>query len=164
MKKTANTQIVTESIELEFVDPQGEATAIEADLVFDPTDPYAITMAFRTGEQEVVWTFGRELLVEGRYVPTGDGDVHVWPCLSSEGKAVVIIELSSPEGEVLVQTETRNVDHFVTAMLDLGARRPGEHLRRLRRRALRAAQRLSFLVHRPAQATNASFDQNDAPR
>ncbi len=117
MKHTTTAQIVTETIELEFVDPQGEATSIDADLVFDPADPYAITMVFQTGVQEVLWTFGRDLLVEGRYKPAGDGDVHVWPCLSSQGCAVVIIELCSPEGELLVQTSTRVVSHFVTAML-----------------------------------------------
>jgi hypothetical protein len=117
MKQTKTAQVVTENVELEFVDPQGEATSIEADLVFDPVDPYAVTMVFRTGVQEVLWTFGRELLIEGRYSPTGDGDVHVWPCLSSEGGAVVIIELCSPDGELLVQADARNVQHFVTAML-----------------------------------------------
>ncbi len=118
MKQTKTAQVVTETVELEFVDPQGEATSIDADLVFDPADPYAATMVFRTGVQEVLWTFGRELLIEGRYSPTGDGDVHVWPCLSSEGGAVVIIELCSPDGELLVQADARNVQHFVTAMLD----------------------------------------------
>ncbi len=117
MKQTKTAQVVTESVELEFVDPQGEASSIEADLVFDPADPYAITMVFRTGVQEVLWTFGRELLVDGRYEPTGDGDVHVWPCLSSDGSAVVIIELCSPDGELLVQAATRGIDRFVTAML-----------------------------------------------
>ena len=115
---TKTAQVVTESVELEFVDPQGEATSIEADLVYDPADPYAVTMVFRTGVQEVLWTFGRELLDGGRYEPTGDGDVHVWPCLSSHGSAVVIIELCSPDGELLVQASSRSVDHFVTAMME----------------------------------------------
>jgi hypothetical protein len=117
MKQIKTAQIVTETVDLEFVDPQGDATSIEADLVFDPADPYAVTMVFRTGVQEVQWTFGRELLVEGRYEPSGDGDVHVWPCLSSEGTAVVIIELCSPDGELLVQAASRRVDQFVNAML-----------------------------------------------
>jgi Streptomyces sporulation and cell division protein, SsgA len=117
MKQTKTAAVVTENVELEFVDPQGESSSIDADLVFDPADPYAVTMVFRTGTQEVLWTFGRELLIEGRYSPSGDGDVHVWPCLSSEGTAVVIIELCSPDGELLVQAGTRTVDHFVTAML-----------------------------------------------
>lgn len=118
MKQTKTAQVVTENVVLEFVDPQGEATSIEADFVFDPADPYAITMVFRTGVQEVRWTFGRELLAEGRYEPTGDGDVHVWPCLSSDGSAVVIIELCSPDGELLVQAGSRSVDNFVDGMLD----------------------------------------------
>lgn len=117
MKQTKTAQVITESVELEFVDPQGEATSIDADLVFDPADPYAVTMVFRTGVQEVLWTFGRELLVEGLYEPTGDGDVHVWPCLSSSGSAVVIIELCSPDGELLVQAGSRVVAGFVAQML-----------------------------------------------
>ena len=117
MKQTKTAQVVTENVALEFVDPAGEATAIDADLVFAPADPYAVTMVFRTGLQEVRWTFGRELLMEGLYEPTGDGDVHVWPCLSSVGTAVVIIELCSPDGELLVQTASRKVTGFVTAML-----------------------------------------------
>lgn len=117
MKQTKTAQVITESVELEFVDPQGESTALEADLVFDPADPFAVTMVFRTGVQEVRWTFGRELLVEGLYEPTGDGDVHVWPCLSSNGSAVVIVELCSPDGELLVQAGSRAVNGFVTKML-----------------------------------------------
>ena len=52
MKQTKTAQVITESVELEFVDPQGDATTIDADLVFDPADPYAVTMVFRTGAQE----------------------------------------------------------------------------------------------------------------
>ncbi len=117
MKQTKTAQVITEGIELEFVDPQGESTALEADLVFDPADPFAVTMVFRTGVQEVRWTFGRDLLVEGLYEPTGDGDVHVWPCLSSNGSAVVIVELCSPDGELLVQAGSRQVNTFVGKML-----------------------------------------------
>ncbi len=117
MKQTKTAEVITENVELEFVDAQGAATAIDADLVFDPADPYAVTMVFRTGVQEVLWTFGRELLVGGLYEPTGDGDVHVWPCLSSSGTAVVIIELCSPDGELLVQASSRKVHSFVMQML-----------------------------------------------
>jgi len=114
-KKTA--QVVTENVELGLVGPQGEAASIESDLVFDPSDPYAVTMVFRTGVQEVRWTFGRELLIGGRFEPTGDGDIRVWPCLSSDGRAVAIIELCSPDGELLVQADSRSVDTFITKML-----------------------------------------------
>lgn len=116
-KHTRTAETITELVDLEFVDQQGEATALQADLVFDPADPFAVTMVFRNSTQEVRWTFGRELLVEGLYEPTGDGDVHVWPCLSSNGTAVVIVELCSPDGELLVQAQSRVVNGFVNRML-----------------------------------------------
>ncbi|WP_051706488.1 SsgA family sporulation/cell division regulator [Nocardioides aequoreus] len=116
-KHTRTAETITELVDLEFVDQQGEATALQADLVFDPADPFAVTMVFRNSTQEVRWTFGRELLVEGLYEPTGDGDVHVWPCLSSNGTAVVIVELCSPDGELLVQAQSRVVNSFVNRML-----------------------------------------------
>jgi hypothetical protein len=42
--------------------------------------------------------------------------VHVWPCLDSEGRAVVIIELCSPDGEALVQARTGDLSTFVERM------------------------------------------------
>src|SRR6476661_5710013 len=109
---------VTQAVTLELIDPTGAVTPIEAELHYDPRDPYAVTTVFMTGASSVRWTFGRELLCEGLYEPSGDGDVHVWPCLSSDGSAVVIIELCSPDGELLVQTGSRSVARFVTTMLD----------------------------------------------
>jgi hypothetical protein len=40
----------------------------------------------------------------------------VWPCLDSEGHAVVIIELCSPDGEALVQARTGDLNSFVERM------------------------------------------------
>src|SRR4051795_10779116 len=118
MKQTKTAQVVTENVELEFGDPQGEATSIAPALVFHPASPYAVTMVFRTGVQEVLWTFGRELLVEGLFEPTGYGDGPVWSSLSSVASPLVIIELCSPDGELLVQASSRSVTTFVRSMLD----------------------------------------------
>jgi sporulation and cell division protein SsgA len=107
---------VTQSVQLELIDPSGTATPIEAELRYDATDPFAVTTVFMTGHSEVRWTFGRELLAEGLYEPAGDGDVHVWPCLDSRGHAVVIIELCSPDGEALVQARTGDLRSFVDRM------------------------------------------------
>ena len=65
-------------------------------LTMDPGKLEAATTVFMTGTNTVRWTFGRELLCEGLYEPSGDGDVHVWPCLDSDGRAVVIIEPAPP--------------------------------------------------------------------
>ena len=107
---------VTQSVTLELIDPTGGITPIEAELHYDPTDPYAVTTVFMTGSTQVRWTFGRDLLAQGLYEPTGDGDVHVWPCLDSDGHAVVIIELCSPDGEALVQARTGDLSTFVDRM------------------------------------------------
>jgi len=107
---------VTQSVTLELIDPTGAVTPIEAELHYDPRDPYAVTTVFLTGASQVRWTFGRELLCEGLYEPSGDGDVHVWPCLDSDGHAVVIIELCSPDGEALVQARTGDLSGFVDRM------------------------------------------------
>ena len=109
---------VTQAVTLELIDHTGAVTPIESELHYDPRDPYAVTAVFMTGASQVRWTFGRDLLLEGLYEPSGDGDVHVWPCLDSDGHAVVIIELCSPDGELLVQAGSRNVTGFVQAMLD----------------------------------------------
>ena len=107
---------VTQPVVLELIDPTGAATPIEAELQYDPRDPYAVTTVFMTGASQVRWTFGRDLLREGLYEPCGDGDVHVWPCLDSHGHAVVIIELCSPDGEALVQAKTGDLSSFVERM------------------------------------------------
>jgi hypothetical protein len=114
--KNITTLTVTQAVHLELIDSSGAATPIEAELRYDPADPYAVTTVFMTGASQVRWTFGRELLAEGLYEPSGDGDVHVWPCLDSSGHAVVIIELCSPDGEALVQAKTGDLRRFVDRM------------------------------------------------
>ncbi|HET6626813.1 MAG TPA: SsgA family sporulation/cell division regulator [Nocardioidaceae bacterium] len=107
---------VTQPVSLELIDATGASTPIEAELHYDPRDPYAVTTVFMTGHSQVCWTFGRELLAQGLYEPSGDGDVHVWPCLDADGHAVVIIELCSPDGEALVQAKTGDLRSFVDRM------------------------------------------------
>jgi hypothetical protein len=107
---------LTQPMTLELIDPTGAVTPIDAELHYDPRDPYAVTTVFMTGAGQVRWTFGRDLLVEGVYEPVGDGDVHVWPCLDSDGHAVVIIELCSPDGEALVQPRAGDLSRFVDRM------------------------------------------------
>jgi Streptomyces sporulation and cell division protein, SsgA len=118
MDNTMNTApvTVTQPLRLDLIDTSGAAVPIEAELRYDATDPYAVTAVFMTGHSDVRWTFGRDLLAEGLYEPSGDGDVHVWPCLDSQGHAVVIIELCSPDGEALVQARTGDLRRFVDRM------------------------------------------------
>jgi len=108
--------IVSQAVTLELIDSTGASTPLEAELQYDPRDPYAVTTVFMTGRSQVRWTFGRDLLAAGLYEPSGDGDVHVWLCLDADGHAVVIVELCSPDGEALVQAKTGDLSAFVERM------------------------------------------------
>jgi hypothetical protein len=110
---------VTKSMTLDLIDATGAATPLETELSYNPADPFAVTATFVTVAGEVRWTFGRDLLIGGLYEPTGDGDVHVWPCLDNDAHAVVMIELCSPDGEALVQARTVDITAFVEAMTHL---------------------------------------------
>ncbi len=107
---------VTQVVTLELIDVNGTPSALETEFSYDPQDPFAVSATFMTIAGQVRWTFGRDLLIGGLYEPTGDGDVHVWPCLDNEAHSVVIIELCSPDGEALVQGRTADIAAFVERM------------------------------------------------
>jgi len=111
------TDVITQDIVMECVDAAGNVTTLDASLGYDPADPYAVTATFRTAAGGVVWTFARDLLSRGLTTPTGEGDVHVWPCLDANGRAVVIVELTSPDGELVAQARTSDVYRFVSRAL-----------------------------------------------
>ena len=92
---------------------------IAVTLTFDPVDPWAVTLSLYAGPAPVRWTFARDLLVEGLHEPTGEGDVLILPGVDDDGRAVVEVELRSPDGVLLGQLPTREVSSFVGAALDV---------------------------------------------
>jgi hypothetical protein len=107
---------IIQAVTLELIDLNGAVTPIDAELRYDPRDPYAATVVFMTPSRTVRWTFGRDLLRTGLDEPSGDGDVHVWPCLDCDGRAVVIIELCSADGDALIQAKPGDLTGFVEQM------------------------------------------------
>ncbi len=101
------------TVRMELLDGQEPGLKVEAELVYDAQDPYAVTIVFDTVRGPVRWMLARELLSQGWLEPSGDGDVHVWPCLSSAGCAVTMIELCSPTGDVVLQADTGDVLAFL---------------------------------------------------
>lgn len=88
-----------------------------AEFQYDPADPFAVSMVLDSIWGAVQWTFARELILNGRFKPTGDGDVHVWPCLDADGAAVVIVELHSGSGATVLQFPARAVHEFASSCL-----------------------------------------------
>ena len=113
-------QEIKQDVTFEFIDEDcGESHDLDSTLIYDTADPFAITIEFRNGVNKVRWTFGRDIFCDGIYEPTGEGDVHIWPCLSSGGEAVTVIELCSPDGQLLVQASSRELTDFRLKMLAL---------------------------------------------
>lgn len=98
---------------VECMDDRGVRHQLDVVLGYRRTDPYAVTMTFLTGSGDLTWTFGRDLLVHGINIPTGQGDVHVAPSIGSNGRSVVHIELTSPDGHLVLQAKAEDVTEFL---------------------------------------------------
>ncbi|HET6908074.1 MAG TPA: SsgA family sporulation/cell division regulator [Mycobacteriales bacterium] len=105
---------VTAEIELRLVVPGSPSLPVRADVAYDHGDPYAVRVAFHTGNTDTVeWTFARALLTDGVTHPVGEGDVQVWPSHSG-GRPVVCISLSSPSGRAMFEAPLAALVEFLT--------------------------------------------------
>lgn len=110
---------VAVDLTVETVDEQGVLHHIDAVLGYRRSDPYAVTMTFLTATGNLTWTYGRDLLVVGLHAPTGQGDVQVAPAIGPSGRAVVLIELTSPDGHLVLQARTDEVGDFIARTVEV---------------------------------------------
>jgi hypothetical protein len=104
--------VIRHRLVLELAGPESP-TSLDAELRYDPTDPYAVTLALVRDDDEVVWVFARDLMLSGVTEPAGLGDVHVFPSVDADGSAVVAIVLRGPTGEALLTGRTRDFLSFL---------------------------------------------------
>ena len=100
-------------ITVECMDERGIRHEIDTVLGYSSSDPFAVAMTFITGEGNLVWTFGRDLLMRGTESPVGEGYVHVAPAIGVSGRAMVSIELSSPDGHLVLLARSSDINDFV---------------------------------------------------
>jgi hypothetical protein len=107
---------VSTELQLRLVVAGAASLPVRAGLRYDIADPYAVQVAFHTGngtDGEVVeWTFARQLLTDGVSAPVGEGDVQVWPSASA-GLPVVCLSLSSPSGKALFEVPLPELVDFL---------------------------------------------------
>jgi hypothetical protein len=115
--------IISADLELVLVLGGDNAVVVPTTLEYDIDTPYAVSAVFRTSDGDVVWIFGRELLDEGMYAPSGEGDVTVWPATSYD-RHVVCLSLASPSGSALLEADPAPLRAFLDATFDLVP--PGE--------------------------------------
>jgi hypothetical protein len=104
-------------ITLQLVGPHSW-TEVPARLGYDPTDPFAVRIAFGepgenalNGSDGIAWLVSRELLRAGLNRPSGEGDVRIWPTRSS-GDAL-FLHLRAPSGEALFEMSRAAVAAFL---------------------------------------------------
>ncbi|MGW1076849.1 SsgA family sporulation/cell division regulator [Streptomyces sp. NPDC002537] len=121
--------VVERELEIDLVLSPDRTVPVPCRLSYRTADPYAVNITFHvTSDSPVSWTFARELLMEGLFRPAGHGDVRVWPT-TAQGRSVVCMALSSPDGDALLEAP----DRAVTAWLErtLRAVAPGSEPERL---------------------------------
>jgi hypothetical protein len=91
--------VLARHLRMVLVSEAGPNQPIPAQLRYVASDPYAVALLLGDPARPTEWIFARELLQEGLSEPSGDGDVRVWPFPGESGKAVLLIELVSPDGE-----------------------------------------------------------------
>ncbi len=106
---------VRTSLELRLVVPGGPCLPVVADLSYAANDPWAVTVAFQTGGEGdgvVEWMFARQLLTDGLAGTVGEGDVRVWPAVSS-GERVLNLAMASPSGSALFEIDRDALMEFL---------------------------------------------------
>ena len=112
---TAHHDTISTDLALQLVVPGAASLPVLAGVRYDPSDPYAVHVGFRTGGDDVVeWTFARQLLTDGVTRSVGEGDVQVWPS-HADGAAVVCLSLSSPSGRALFEVPLTELVQFLSA-------------------------------------------------
>ncbi|MGV9644802.1 SsgA family sporulation/cell division regulator [Streptomyces sp. NPDC004822] len=113
----SHTVVVERELELRLILSPERSVPVPARLGYHSDDPYAVHVTFHiTSAQPVHWTFSRDLLIEGVFRPCGHGDVRVWPT-KSEGRAVVLMALSSPDGDALLEAPAAQVSAWLERTL-----------------------------------------------
>ncbi len=107
-------------ITLQLVGPQSW-TEVPALLCYEPTDPFAVRIAFGdvvdendlvdVEEGAIAWLVSRELLQSGLDRPSGEGDVRVWPARGATD--VLFLHLRAPSGEALFELSRATVAAFL---------------------------------------------------
>ncbi|MGD3111086.1 SsgA family sporulation/cell division regulator [Streptomyces sp. YGL11-2] len=109
--------VVERELELGMVLSPERTIPVPARLAYRTDDPYAVHVTFHVGSDSPVnWTFARELLVEGVFRPSGEGDVRVWPT-KLDGRSLVCMALASPDGDALLEAPAAAVSAWLERTL-----------------------------------------------
>lgn len=110
--------IVTQQLSVRCLAP-GPSRELEAEFRYDAADPYAVAMTFLLGDTLLRVELDRSVLAQGVTDPAGEGDICLWPHVTDEGRAVVVLSLCSATGELVGEVRTNQLYRFLTRTLAL---------------------------------------------
>lgn len=93
---------------LSLLQDGGPGIALDGELRYDVTDPYAVHLVIGGPDRPTSWIFARELLVDGQLGTAGLGDIQVWPASTEEGP-VLLVELATDEVEAVLSLRLSDV-------------------------------------------------------
>ncbi len=112
--------ILVSEVRMTCLESPGERGGqLPVSLVYDPEDPYAVALVFHAADGDVTWMVARELLVTGANSPVGDGDVMIWPALTTTLEEAMVIRLQAPSGRLVLRLEMADLDDFLGRSLSL---------------------------------------------
>jgi sporulation and cell division protein SsgA len=94
----------------------GAVTPVTTRWTYDPTEPFAVTVAFATERGHwVEWVFARDLLIDGLHEPTGDGDLRVSPDIEPD---LLVLEIFAPSGSAAFTLDREDTMDFLARTLE----------------------------------------------
>lgn len=114
----SSSRVLTQQLSVRCIAP-GPPRDIDAEFRYDTDDPFAVGLAFDLGDDVLRWDLARSVLARGMTDPSGEGDVCLWPHVTDEGRAVVVVSLVSADGELVGEVRTNELYRFITRTLAL---------------------------------------------
>lgn len=110
--------VVSQLLTVRLLAP-GRPADVEADFCYDPAEPYAVTITFHDQVVAARPELARSSLARGITEPVGGGRLSLWPSLTSEGRAIVVMSASSPDGDLVCEIRTNQLHRFLTRTFTL---------------------------------------------
>jgi len=104
--------IVSQLLTVRLLAP-GRPTDVEADFWYDPVDPYAVRVTFHSEDVTFRPEVARSSLTRGIAEPVGGGRISLWPSVTAEGRAVVVMSVTSPHGDLVCEIRTNQLHRFL---------------------------------------------------
>ena len=108
-------QVTTRQIQLTLLTIGDADCVVPGTFRHEPRDPYAVRVGLHIDGCLVEWIMARELLQAGLVDMAGLGDVCVHPGIDEQGRLIVHLELSSPDGEAVLMIPARELEQFLVA-------------------------------------------------